>query len=110
MAAGSVAVPLSPAFPLSELQYVLAHSRSLLLVSSPRFRDKAAEALASIPLTPAPAHLPQPKLLGRSCHEPVALAQDDGAADAAGLMLYTSGTTSRPVRRTLPRFPSARSP
>lgn len=95
MAARSIAVPLSPAFPAPELQYILNQSEASLLVSSTKFAPKAKEVLATN-LTPKLAHLELAKHMGGGSHEEVVLGDSDPGE--AGMMLYTSGTTNRPVR------------
>ncbi len=80
------------------MQYIVDHSEALLVVSSPKFDAKAKELLAS-ELTVKPTHVALVKHLGSSVHEKVEL--DEGQdAGKAGMMLYTSGTTNRPVRAT----------
>lgn len=98
MAARAIALPLSPAFPAPELQYILNQSQASLLVSSPKFAAKAQEVLGS-GLDAAPIHVELPKHIKGGGAETVTLEGDD--AGAAGLMLYTSGTTNRPVRLPL---------
>lgn len=99
LAARAIAVPLSPAFPVPELQYIVDHSEALLVISSAKFDAKAKELLAS-ELVSKPAHVALTKHLGGGVHEKVEL---DEQADAgkAGMMLYTSGTTNRPVRSSV---------
>ena len=96
MAARSIAVPLSPGFPASELQYILSHSQASLLVSSPKFAIKAKEVLAT-ELASKPSHLELPKHT-ESQNEMITL--DGAEPGGAGMMLYTSGTTNRPVSLT----------
>lgn len=100
MAARSIAVPLSPAFPAPELQYILNQSEASLLVSSTKFTPKAKEVLAT-DLTSKPAHLELAKHMGGGSHEDVALGDSDPGE--AGMMLYTSGTTNRPKGVLLPQ-------
>lgn len=95
LACRSIAVPLSPAFPTAELQYVLDHSEASLLISSSKFRSKADEVISS-GLAAAPIRLELGKHESGSEHEAVPLDGEDGGS--AGMMLYTSGTTNRPVR------------
>lgn len=91
-------MPLSPAFPIPELEYVLNHSEASLLVSSPKFAAKAQQVLAA-DLVSKPSHVELPKhaesaaALGE--HVPL---EDEANPGQAGLMLYTSGTTNKPVR------------
>ena len=94
LAAKSIAVPLSPAFPAPELQYILNHSEALLLLSSAKFASKAEEVLKT-ELDVQPAHLRLDKSQGNGAHEKVTL--EKSGPGAAGMMLYTSGTTNRPV-------------
>ncbi|KAI5467538.1 hypothetical protein BGZ63DRAFT_419236 [Mariannaea sp. PMI_226] len=100
MAARSIAVPLSPAFPAVELQYILNQSEASLLVSSSKFNAKAKEVLAT-ELTIKPAHLELLKHKGGRSHEHIALSDADPGE--AGMMLYTSGTTNRPKGVLLPQ-------
>jgi len=99
LAARSIAVPLSPAFPPPELQYILDHSEASLLLSSAKFAAKAKEVVAT-ELASKPTLVELTKFQGGSAFEDVELASADPGR--AGMMLYTSGTTSRPVctRRT----------
>lgn len=93
-AARAIALPLSAAFPAPELQYILNQSEANLLVSSAKFAKKASEVLAT-ELESKPAHLRLEKHLGGSAHEAVVIGDED--AGQAAMMLYTSGTTNRPV-------------
>ncbi|KAL0935223.1 AMP-binding enzyme [Colletotrichum truncatum] len=99
-AARSIAVPLSPAFPAAELQYILNQSEASLLVSSAKFAAKAKEVLAT-ELVSKPPQLELQKHLGGGAHEQVEL--DNADAGGAGMMLYTSGTTNRPKGVLLPQ-------
>ncbi|KAF6829778.1 AMP-binding enzyme [Colletotrichum plurivorum] len=99
-AARSIAVPLSPAFPAAELQYILNQSEASLLVSSAKFAAKAKEILAT-ELASKPAQLELQKHLGGGAHEQVEL--DNAEPGGAGMMLYTSGTTNRPKGVLLPQ-------
>ncbi|CAM1504740.1 Fc.00g023310.m01.CDS01 [Cosmosporella sp. VM-42] len=100
MASRSIAVPLSPAFPAPELQYILNQSEASLLVSSDKFGKKAKEVLAT-DLNTTPVHLELVKNLGGGKLEDVKL--DDPNPGQAGMMLYTSGTTNRPKGVLLPQ-------
>ncbi|QUC17363.1 uncharacterized protein UV8b_01604 [Ustilaginoidea virens] len=100
IAARSVAVPMSPAFPDPELQYILNHSEASLLVTSPKFAAKARQVL-STELAARPTYLEMPKHLGRGKIEQASLEVSDPAG--AGLMLYTSGTTNRPKGVLIPQ-------
>ena len=94
LAAKSIAVPLSPAFPAPELQYILNHSEALMLLSSAKFASKAEDVLRT-ELDVEPTYLQLDKFQGDGAHEKVALEKT--CPGSAGMMLYTSGTTNRPV-------------
>lgn len=97
-ACDSIAVPLSSGFPASELRYILDNSEAVTLLSSGKFQDKAEEVLKE-----GLEHLKKKPTLnlvekrregsGRDDVQLVPLPMNKG-----GMMLYTSGTTSRPVR------------
>lgn len=97
-------MPLSPAFPAPELQYILGHSEALLLLSSARFAPKAKETLA-LPLAAPPKHVELAKLAGGP--RAAGAEEDDVAFEdevgEAGMMLYTSGTTNRPKGVLIPQ-------
>jgi Acyl-CoA synthetases (AMP-forming)/AMP-acid ligases II len=102
LAAKAIAVPLSPAFPPPELQYILNHSEALLLLSSAKFSSKAQEVLKT-ELDVQPTFVQLEKFQGGGPHEHVEL-EEKSDPGAAGMMLYTSGTTNRPVRMTHPHM------
>lgn len=99
-------MPLSPAFPAPELQYILGHSEALLLLSSKRFSSKAEETLA-LPLVTPPKHVELTKFQGGSdpaaASESVSIGDGNDDPGAAGMMLYTSGTTNRPKGVLIPQ-------
>ncbi len=95
LATQSIAVPLSQGFPAHELRYILNNSEAILLLSSKKFQDKAQEVVEKgLQKTPRVKTIKK-RLAGNASKRKVelkALEHEDG-----GLMLYTSGTTSRPV-------------
>lgn len=100
LGAHSIALPLSPAFPAHELQYILDQSQASMLLSSAKFESKAQEVMKE-GLELKPKHIQLHKLIGGQGHEKVAL---EGPKDGeGGMMLYTSGTTNRPKGVLLPQ-------
>lgn len=90
----SIALPLSPAFPTNELQYIMDQSQASLLLSSSKFEKKAQEVLGR-GLEAKPKLVKVQKKIGGAEHTKIIL---EGPSDGeGGMMLYTSGTTSRPV-------------
>jgi malonyl-CoA/methylmalonyl-CoA synthetase len=100
LAAHAVAVPLSPTFPAHELRYIINQSEALMLVSSPKFQDQANNVLAE-GIDGSPIHYCQDKIMLGKTDDCVTLA--DLASQHGGMMLYTSGTTSRPKGVLLPQ-------
>jgi malonyl-CoA/methylmalonyl-CoA synthetase len=90
----SIALPLSPAFPAHELQYIMDQSQALMLLSSKKFEGKAQEVL-KYGLEASPRLINLEKKLGSGEQREVAL--EGPTSGAGGMMLYTSGTTNRPV-------------
>ena len=73
-----------------------------MLLSSTKFAPEAKKLL-SLPLSERPDYLRLPKFQGQGSHEQVTLEGEDPGK--AGMMLYTSGTTARPVSLSLPVHP-----
>jgi acyl-coenzyme A synthetase/AMP-(fatty) acid ligase len=76
-----------------------------MLLSSAKFATKAEEVLRT-ELDVEPAYLQLNKFQGGGAHEKVTLEKT--GAGSAGMMLYTSGTTNRPVRSPILNLGSAR--
>ena len=94
LASDAIAVPLAPSFPRSELQYIIEHSQPSLFLSMRKFEQKAADVLKA-------ATTPQPPLrildkIERGAISTEHISLERVLENNAGLMLYTSGTTSRP--------------
>ena len=95
LGSNSIAVPLSSGFPASELRYILDNSEALMLLSSEKFRSKTDEVVKEgLDKKPIVGHIE--KKHGRSSTERKAQLESS-KDDQSGMMLYTSGTTSRPV-------------
>ena len=90
-----IAVPLSSGFPASELRYILENSEALVLLSSVKFRSKAEEVLNEGLERQLNFEVIDKRTSGTGSSEGVQLENANG--DVGGMMLYTSGTTSRPV-------------
>ncbi|KAF2022251.1 acetyl-CoA synthetase-like protein [Aaosphaeria arxii CBS 175.79] len=100
LAAHAIAVPLSPTFPAHELRYILDQSGSLMLLSSEKFQDKADEVLKE-GMDTAPVNYKRNKIMMGKQDDYVTL--EEPTSDKGGMMLYTSGTTSRPKGVLLPQ-------
>ncbi|KAL8719828.1 MAG: hypothetical protein Q9181_008012 [Wetmoreana brouardii] len=82
-------------FPASELRYILDNSEALILLSSAKLQSKADEILKEGLETRLIAGTVEKKFEGSQASESVQL--EPISDDKSGMMLYTSGTTSRPV-------------
>lgn len=98
-ACDSIAIPLSASFPTNELRYILKNSEAVTLLSSGIFRSKAEEVLKER-LEKQPTLNPVQKRLNGNGEDDVTLVPLP--VPKGGMMLYTSGTTSRPKGVVLP--------
>ena len=95
LGSNSIAVPLSSSFPASELRYILDNSNALMLLSSDKFQSKADEVLKEgLEKKPISSTIDKKLEADRSSGT---IQLEESPDDQSGLMLYTSGTTSRPV-------------
>jgi acyl-coenzyme A synthetase/AMP-(fatty) acid ligase len=95
MGSHSIALPLSSSFPASELQYILENGEVMMLLSSTKFQMKANEVIET-GLDKKPLLIAvEKRLKGNFSNRPVQF--EDCQTTSGGMMLYTSGTTSRPV-------------
>lgn len=89
--AGGVAVPIAPTLKRQQLEYIVAHSQSRLLVSTPfKLRRAGAEVPAGIELVA----VPERGAVAQSPGEPV--TELAPVRDEAAAILYTSGSTGLP--------------
>lgn len=95
LASDAIAVPLSTGFPIHELKYILDNSQAGMLIATERYGDMAQNILAE-GLNREPVLDVRSKIMtgatGVSAVELEGLDKENG-----GMMLYTSGTTNRPV-------------
>lgn len=97
-ASNAIALPLSPAFPTSELQYIMDNSSAKVLLSTEKYAEKADQILVS-GLAREPIFDVRAKLsTGADASESLPLELESPSQTVSGMMLYTSGTTNRPVR------------
>lgn len=88
-------MPISPSFPVSEVHYILDNSETLILVSSAKFQKKAEDIMSTMKVKPLTGSV-EKSLVGCTSSQRVRLEDQEDSSRTA-LMLYTSGTTSRPV-------------
>jgi len=93
----AIALPLSPAFPNPELEYILNDSGAKLVVASEKHESKAQEVLKG-DIEKAPIYTQIHKILDAKSSDDIEF--EDMSEDVGGMMLYTSGTTARPVSMT----------
>ncbi|KAL8742509.1 MAG: hypothetical protein Q9190_005015 [Brigantiaea leucoxantha] len=94
LGSNGIAVPLSSSFPSSELRYILDNSEALMLLASKKFQSKAEEVLKEgLEKTPI-LGLVDKKIEGSKSGAKIPF--EGSQKTQGGLMLYTSGTTSRP--------------
>ncbi|WP_439623647.1 class I adenylate-forming enzyme family protein [Gemmata sp.] len=91
-----ISVPLPPRFAPPQIGYALRHSAARALVTTPALlANVPADARASLDVTVATGDAPDTTLLADLLKGPPA-PPVRSAADPIGLLMYTSGTTSRP--------------
>lgn len=95
LANNAIALPLAATFPTPELRYILNHSQASVFLTSEKHHDKAQEVI-SAEIESMPVFVKTDKILqGSKSVETVSI--EDADTSHGGMMLYTSGTTSRPV-------------
>lgn len=104
-ACDAIALPLSPSFPTGELQYILDNSEAKVLLATEKYADKAQDILKEGLRSEILFDI-RPKLaVGTAGSKMVSLEESKASSEppAGGMMLYTSGTTARPVCNSLYR-------
>ena len=87
-------MPLSTSYPASELRYIVQNSDPLTLLASEMFKGEAEKILEGSSEKKPTLNLIE-KILTGGEHDEVQLIELP--VTKGGMMLYTSGTTSRPV-------------
>ena len=87
--AGGIAVPLCPSHPEPELEYVLRDAQAECLILHPRYRDRLGNLCQRL-------EIPQISTERLRQDPPGELSLPEVESDRDALILYTSGTTSRP--------------
>ena len=96
LACDAIALPLPPTFPLRELRYILDNSQANILLATEKYSRKAQEVVREgLDRNPVLEIIEKIKV---GAERPEQLFFRDIESAQAGLMLYTSGTTNRPVR------------
>lgn len=99
LASNGIAVPLSSGFPASEIRYILDNSEAMLLLASKKFKAKAKEVLKEGLDKSMKLHTVEKRRQGAETGTYIEL--EESGSGKGGMMLYTSGTTNRPVRVVL---------
>ena len=94
IASGAIAVPLAPSFPISELKYVVDHCEANILFASGKNWDKTQELLKNTESESLSVFRVEELFSNEQKGAQVRLEE---AHINDGMMLYTSGTTSKPV-------------
>ncbi|PLB51564.1 putative AMP-binding enzyme [Aspergillus steynii IBT 23096] len=102
LANDAIALPLSPAFPIGELKYIMDNSQAKVLIATEKYADKA-QNIVKAGLDREPTLNVREKITaGAKISEDVTL-EDYKQAPQGGMMLYTSGTTNRPKGVLIPQ-------
>lgn len=95
-----IAVPLCTTHPNHELRYIVDNSEALVLLSSDKFKEKAQDVIKE-EVRNKPIVAVEKIKEGKKSSEHVTL--EAPKSQDGGMMLYTSGTTSRPKGVVLPQ-------
>ncbi|KAE8149854.1 acetyl-CoA synthetase-like protein [Aspergillus avenaceus] len=100
LASDAIALPLSPAFPVGELKYIMDNSQAKVLLATEKYAGKAQD-IVKAGLDREPVLDVRGKIVTGSNGEGVELR--DLGQSRGGMMLYTSGTTNRPKGVLIPQ-------
>ncbi len=96
---GAIFLPLNPAYPSAELRYFLADSGARLLIADAADQSKLDPLTDSLPDHQKTTYIFKPQDSGANWLEDRSSTRDyplPSDPDQTAMMLYTSGTTSRP--------------
>ena len=96
---GAIFLPLNPAYPATELRYFLADSAARLLIADAADQAKLDPLTDSLPDHRKTTYIYKPQDSGSNWLEDRSATRDyplPSDPDQTAMMLYTSGTTSRP--------------
>ena len=97
MQIGAVFLPLNPAYPPAELRYFLADAGARLFIADEAKQAAFAEMIASLPALQGAIFIDVgAPWLGRVSNYPAQPLRWPDQPEQIAMMLYTSGTTSRP--------------
>ncbi|PYI05647.1 AMP-binding enzyme [Aspergillus sclerotiicarbonarius CBS 121057] len=102
LASDAIALPLSPAFPIGELKYIMDNSQAKVLVATEKYAEKAQDLLKA-DLDRAPVLDVKDKIKVGAHNSGSVSLEDLNAKSRGGMMLYTSGTTNRPKGVLIPQ-------
>ncbi|KAL4805295.1 hypothetical protein BDV18DRAFT_17779 [Aspergillus unguis] len=101
LASDAIAVPLSTAFPVHELKYIMDNSQAGVLLATERYADLARNILKEGLVREPVLDIRGKIMAGATGAEAVELGNTDNVQ--GGMMLYTSGTTNRPKGVLIPQ-------
>ena len=99
MRLGAIFLPLNPAYPLAELRYFLEDSGARLFIADAKDQAGIDSITDALPEHQKTIYLHEPQRLGAGWPQDQSTSRDyplPSDPDQTAMMLYTSGTTSRP--------------
>ncbi|PGH28046.1 hypothetical protein AJ80_00301 [Polytolypa hystricis UAMH7299] len=105
LSSDGIALPLSPAFPVGELRYILDNSQTTILLATEKYAEKARSVIEEgVAQRPALNILPKIEVGVKESVRDDEVVRFENVMDLqGGMMLYTSGTTNRPKGVLLPQ-------